>query len=89
MTKLLATSVVRGSEQGQSHGGLFLIDLETQQIEQKLDWNTIDIDWQGAVGTAAYAVWQSIKRPFMWWQVMSYLPMTPILSKSGVGKTLI
>ena len=36
MTKLLATSVVRGSEQGQSHGGLFLIDLETQQIEQKL-----------------------------------------------------
>jgi hypothetical protein len=47
MTKLLATSVVRGSQQGHSHGGLFLIDLETQEIEQKLDWNTLDIDWQG------------------------------------------
>ncbi|SET34156.1 hypothetical protein [Thalassotalea agarivorans] len=47
MTKIIATSVVRGSEQGHSHGGLFLIDLENQAVNQKLDWNKIDIDWQG------------------------------------------
>lgn len=47
MTKLLTTSVVRGSNQGESHGGVYLIDLQDQAVEQLLDWNTIDIDWQG------------------------------------------
>jgi hypothetical protein len=47
MTTLVTTSVVRGSHQGESHGGVYLIDLDNQQIEQKLDWNTIDIDWSG------------------------------------------
>ncbi len=45
--KLLATSVVRGSYQGESHGGVYLIDLEKQDVQQMLDWNTADIDWQG------------------------------------------
>lgn len=44
---LVATSVVRGSEQGQSHGGLYLIDPSSQSVFQVLDWNTIDIDWEG------------------------------------------
>lgn len=47
MTTLIATSVVRGSQQGESHGGIFLIDLDRQQVAQPVDWNTIDIDWQG------------------------------------------
>ncbi|NRB71375.1 MAG: hypothetical protein HRU51_05605 [Xanthomonadales bacterium] len=47
MNKLLATSVVRGSEQGQSHGGVYLIDLQQQTVQQKIDWNTMDIDWEG------------------------------------------
>jgi hypothetical protein len=47
MTKLLTTSVVRGSHQGESHGGVYLIDLDNQSVEQKLDWNTADIDWEG------------------------------------------
>lgn len=47
MTKLLTTSVVRGSNQGESHGGVFLIDLDEKTVEQKLDWNTADIDWRG------------------------------------------
>lgn len=47
MTKLVTTSVVRGSHQGESHGGVYLIDLDKQIVEEKLDWNTIDIDWQG------------------------------------------
>ena len=47
MTTLIATSVVRGSQQGESHGGVYLIDFVKQQIQQPLDWNTMDIDWQG------------------------------------------
>lgn len=47
MTCLIATSVVRGSAQGESHGGIYLINLETDQVLQPVDWNTVDIDWQG------------------------------------------
>lgn len=47
MTTLIATSVVRGSQQGESHGGVFLVDLEGQRVLQPVDWNTMDIDWQG------------------------------------------
>ena len=45
--KLLTTSVVRGSHQGESHGGAYLIDLEAREVRQVLDWNTAGIDWQG------------------------------------------
>ncbi|MBL8266996.1 MAG: hypothetical protein JNL55_11475, partial [Steroidobacter sp.] len=44
---LLASSVVRGSRLGQSHGGLFLIDMALGKVEQKLDWNSTDIDVSG------------------------------------------
>ena len=44
---LIATSVVRGSEQGQSHGGVFIVDPASQTVSQVLDWNTTDIDWTG------------------------------------------
>ena len=47
MTTLIATSVVRGSQQGESHGGVFLIDLDQERVVQTIDWNTMDIDWQG------------------------------------------
>ena len=48
LPSLLATSVVRGSEQGESHGGIFLIDFEQQQVTQCVDWNTCEIDFSGA-----------------------------------------
>ena len=48
--KLVATSVVRGSRQGESHGGIFLLDLENQHAELKLDWNETGIDWSGRGG---------------------------------------
>lgn len=44
---LIATSVVRGSQQGDSHGGVFLIDFEQQEVRQTVDWNTSDIDFTG------------------------------------------
>jgi hypothetical protein len=47
MTILIATSVVRGSQQGESHGGVYLIDLDRQRVAQPIDWNTAEIDWQG------------------------------------------
>jgi hypothetical protein len=45
--KLVTTSVVRGSHQGESHGGVYLIDLEKREVRQTIDWNRTDIDWQG------------------------------------------
>ncbi len=47
LPKFIATSVVRGSEKGQSHGGVYLIDFNNQQVDQKIDWNTGDIDFSG------------------------------------------
>jgi hypothetical protein len=44
---VIATSVVRGSEQGQSHGGIYLVDLETGEANQVFDWNTCEIDFTG------------------------------------------
>jgi hypothetical protein len=47
VTTLIASSVVRGSHQGESHGGVYLVDFESQAVDQVIDWNTADIDWQG------------------------------------------
>jgi len=47
MVKLVATSVVRGSHQGESHGGIYIVDFEEERVYQPVDWNTMDIDWQG------------------------------------------
>jgi hypothetical protein len=47
MSRLIATSVVRGSMQGDSHGGVYLIDVRAQLVTQVLDWNTMEIDWHG------------------------------------------
>jgi len=47
LPKLIATSVVRGSQQGESHGGIFTLDFEKQVAEQHVDWNTSEIDFEG------------------------------------------
>jgi hypothetical protein len=47
MTQLIATSVVRGSNQGESHGGVYLIDFDDERVRQTIDWDRSDIDWQG------------------------------------------
>jgi len=38
---------VRGSRQGESHGGVYVVDFDNQRAAQPLDWNTMGIDWQG------------------------------------------
>ncbi|MEH6586592.1 MAG: hypothetical protein V7720_08535 [Halioglobus sp.] len=45
--KLVTTSVVRGSEKGQSHGGLYIVDFAAGKVDQRLDWNTSEIDFSG------------------------------------------
>jgi hypothetical protein len=47
VVKFIATSVVRGAVQGESHGGIYLADFDAERIEQPVDWNTMDIDWAG------------------------------------------
>ncbi len=47
LPKLIATSVVRGSQQGESHGGVFTVDFENQDGAQHVDWNTSNIDFEG------------------------------------------
>ena len=44
---LIATSVVRGSQQGESHGGIYTIDFQNQSGELLVDWNTSEINFEG------------------------------------------
>ena len=44
---MITTSVVRSAHQGDSHGGVYLVDLEGGDIEQVLDWNDPTISWEG------------------------------------------
>jgi len=47
LPKFIATSVVRGSQQGESHGGVYTVDFESQECVQHVDWNTGEIDFEG------------------------------------------
>src|SRR3990167_10026199 len=44
---VLVSSVVRGANQGDSHGGLYLVDFDRDVSEQLLDWNDSGIDFEG------------------------------------------
>ena len=46
MVKLITTSVVRGSQPGESSGGVYVIDLEGQDVRQVMEWDTSDADRQ-------------------------------------------
>ncbi|HEX7718613.1 MAG TPA: hypothetical protein VF389_02305 [Woeseiaceae bacterium] len=47
LPRLVATSVVRGSRQGESHGGVYILDFEARSGRQSVDWNTVEIDFAG------------------------------------------
>ncbi len=47
LPRLIATSVVRGSRQGESHGGVYTLDFENRTGRQLVDWNTVEIDFEG------------------------------------------
>ena len=47
LPKLIATSVIRGADQNESHGSVYLVDLQSRQVDRVIDWNTCDIAWEG------------------------------------------
>ncbi len=47
LPKVIVTSVIRGAHKEESHGGVYLVDLQTEIVEQVLDWDTCDISWEG------------------------------------------
>ena len=47
LPKVLTSSVIRSTHQGESHGGVYLVDCELGRSEQVLDWNTSSINWEG------------------------------------------
>lgn len=47
LPKIIASSVIRSTRQGESHGGVYIVDYNSENIEQVIDWNTIDINWEG------------------------------------------
>jgi hypothetical protein len=44
---IIATSVVRGAHKNESHGGVYLVDMQTERVEQLVDWDNCDISWDG------------------------------------------
>src|SRR5205814_10134175 len=50
LPSVIATSVVRSAHQGESHGGVYLIDLNSGQYDQVIDWNDESINWEGRSG---------------------------------------
>lgn len=50
LPRIIASSVVRSARQGESHGGVYLVDLNSGETEQVIDWNDPGIDWEGRGG---------------------------------------
>jgi hypothetical protein len=50
LPRIVMSSVVRSAYEGESHGGVYLVDLTSGSTEQLLDWNDRTIDWEGRGG---------------------------------------
>lgn len=47
---IIATSVIRSVKQGESHGGVYIVNLDTNVFKKVIDWNKCGIDWRGRGG---------------------------------------
>lgn len=47
LPKIVASSVVRSTHKGESHGGVYIVDLDEGSSEQKIDWDSVNISWEG------------------------------------------
>jgi hypothetical protein len=55
------SSVVRSTQQSESHGGVYLLDLETEHLTQMIDWDDQSIDLSqrgGDRGLRGIAFWE-------------------------------
>lgn len=50
LPRVLCSSVIRSVHQGESHGGVYLVDLQGESFEQVVDWSDANIDWEGRGG---------------------------------------
>jgi hypothetical protein len=50
LPRIVTSSVIRSARQGESHGGVYLVDLDSGDIEQVIDWNDRSINWEGRGG---------------------------------------
>jgi hypothetical protein len=50
LPKVVLSSVVRSAHKGESHGGVYVVDLGTDEVEQVIDWSASGIDWEGRGG---------------------------------------
>jgi hypothetical protein len=50
LPRILCSSVVRSVHQGESHGGVYLVDMDAGTYEQVLDWTDANINWEGRGG---------------------------------------
>lgn len=48
--RVVFSSVVRSTNKGEAHGGLYVADLSSGSVEQVLDWSDPSIDWEGRGG---------------------------------------
>lgn len=47
LPRVLASSVIRSTHKGESHGGVYLVDLSTGEQKQLLSWDDPTISWEG------------------------------------------
>jgi hypothetical protein len=50
LPKVIASTVVRSAHQGESHGGVYIIDLETEAVDQVIRYDDPSISWEGRGG---------------------------------------
>jgi WD40 repeat protein len=50
LPKVITTSVIRSARQGESHGGVYVVDLDSGEVERVIDWNDSKINWEGRGG---------------------------------------
>ena len=47
LPRFVVSSVIRSSHQGESHGGVYLVDFASGAIDQVMDWDDATISWEG------------------------------------------
>ena len=62
LPKLIATSVVRGTQQGESHGGVYTVDFEQREVVQHVDWNASGIDFEGRGASSSMVATSTLPR---------------------------
>src|SRR5215211_3528020 len=50
LPKIIASTVVRSAHQGENHGGVYIIDLHTEEVEQVVRYDDPSISWEGRGG---------------------------------------